>query len=92
MDPQERTNPHPVLEYRVLKYPRGRSLVLGLARSVVIRGWVRRRNPFVDVLSYLRPWTEDSVSTTDAMRVEITNTLLPLPHALLPPCRPTSAA
>jgi hypothetical protein len=62
MDPQERTDRHPVLELRSLKEPSGRSLVLGLARYIVICGWVWRRKPFVDILFYLCPYAEDSVS------------------------------
>ena len=69
MDPQERTDRHPVVELRNLKEPRGRSLVLGLARNIVICGRIWRRKPFVDILFYLCPCEEDSVSTTDAIRV-----------------------
>ena len=29
---------------------------MGLTCNVVIRGWVRRRKPFEDVLFYLCPW------------------------------------
>jgi hypothetical protein len=61
VDPQERTNRHPVLEIRVLKEPRRRSFILGLARNVIIRGRVWRRKPFVNDLFYLRPWYEGSV-------------------------------
>jgi hypothetical protein len=63
MDPQERTGRHPVLELPALKEPRGRSLILGLARDVVICGRVRRCKPLVDVLFYLGPWVEFSLSS-----------------------------
>ena len=63
MNPQERTGRHPVFELRVLEEPRGRSLILGLARNIVIRVWVWRRKPILNVLIYLRPWYKDSVST-----------------------------
>jgi hypothetical protein len=53
VDPQERTDQHPVLEYLASKEPRGSSLRFGLARSVVICGRVRRRKPFLNVLFYL---------------------------------------
>src|SRR6266702_567008 len=92
MDPQERSNRQPVLEFLASKKPRGRSIIVGLARNVVICGRVRRRKPFVNVLFYLYPWAEDSVSTTDAIRVKITNTLLLPHHTLLPPYRSTSVA
>ena len=69
MYPQERTNQHPVLESGPLKEPRGRSLILSLAPNVVICGRVWGRQPVLDVLFYLCPWAEDSVSTTDAIRV-----------------------
>ena|SRR6266702_3265853 len=69
MDPQERSNRHPVLEYHALKEPRGRSLIVGIARNIIICGRVRRRKPFVDVLFYLCPWAEDLVSTMEVIRV-----------------------
>ena len=69
MDPQKRTDRHPVLECLAPKEPRGRSLLVGLARNVVICGRVRRREPVVNVLFHLCPYTEDSVFTTEAMRV-----------------------
>ena len=69
MNPQERADRHPVFERLALKEPRGRSLLVGLARNVVIRGRVRRREPDVNVLFYLCPCAEDSISTTEAMRV-----------------------
>src|SRR6266571_2203943 len=68
MDPQERSDRCPVLEFLALKKPRSRSLIVSLARNVVICGRVWRRKPFVDVLFYLCPWAEDSVSTTEAIR------------------------
>ena len=67
MDPQERSDRRPVIEHRALKEPRSGSLMVGLARNVVIRGRVRGRKPFEDVLRYLCPWKEDSVFTTDAI-------------------------
>src|SRR6266702_353594 len=69
MDPKERPDRRPVLEFFALKEPRGRSLIVSLARNVVICGRVRRRKPFVDVLFDLCPCAEDSVSTTDAIWV-----------------------
>ena len=81
MDPQERTDRYPVLEFLALKEPRGRSLLVGLACNVVICRWVRWRKPFVNVLVYLCPCTVDSVSTTEVYRWEVTDTLLP-PHHL----------
>ena len=75
MDPQERTARHPVLELLASKEPRGRSFILGLARNVVICGRVWRRKPFANVLFYLGPWAEDSVSRTDALRGKTSQTL-----------------
>ena len=69
MDPQERSGRCPVLEFLALKKPCGRSRIAGLARNVVICGRVRRGKPFVDILFYMCPWEESSVSTTDAIRV-----------------------
>jgi hypothetical protein len=69
MNPQERTDRHPVRELCVLKEPRGRSLILSLACNIVICGRVRRRKPFVNVLFYLCPWYEDSVSTMHVRHV-----------------------
>ena len=34
---------------------------MGLTCNVVIRGWVRRRKPFEDVLFYLCPWRRFSL-------------------------------
>ena len=67
MDPQERIARLPVLKFPALKEPRSCSFILGNARSVVICGRVWRRKPFVDVLFYLCPWTEKSVSTTETL-------------------------
>jgi hypothetical protein len=77
VDPQERTDRHPFPELRALKEPRGRSLLLDLARYVVICGWVRERKPLVNVPFYPLPWDKDSVSTTDKMQVGITDTRFP---------------
>ena len=75
MYPEEGTDYFPLLEYAALKEPRGSSFLVGLTRDVVIYGWVRRRKPFSDVLFYLVPCSEVSVSTTEALREQITNTL-----------------
>ena len=69
MNPQQRSDRDPVLEYGAFEEPCGCSLVLVLASDVVICGWVRRRKPFVNVLFDLCPWAEDSVSTTDGIWV-----------------------
>jgi hypothetical protein len=70
MDPQERADGHPARELPALKKPRGCSLMLGFARNVVICGRVRRRKPFLYVLFYLCPCSEDSVSKTDEIQTE----------------------
>src|SRR5260370_42463433 len=69
MYPQKRNSRHPLLQFGAFKEPRGRSLMLYIALKVVICGRVRRRKPFWDVLFYLCPWVEDSVSTKDTIRV-----------------------
>ena len=69
IDPQKRTSRRPLLEFCTFKEPRCRSFISGLAPNVVICRRVWRGKPSVDVLFYLCPWAEDSVSTTDAVRV-----------------------
>ena len=64
-----------MLEFRALKKPRGRSIILGFAPSVVICARVWRRKPFEDVLFYLCPYAENLVSTTDAIRGRMLQTL-----------------
>jgi hypothetical protein len=51
VDPEKRTCQLPVLEHAPLKEPGCRSLVMGSTRNVMIRGWVRWRQPFAKVLS-----------------------------------------
>jgi hypothetical protein len=83
MNPQERTGRHPVLELPALKEPRGRSLILSLARNVVICRRVRWRKPLVDVLFYLGPWVEFSLYNEHDTVRKTTDTLLPLHRVLL---------
>ncbi len=65
MDPEEGTDKFPLLEYAAFKEPCGSSLLVGLARDVVI---YRRVRPFSNVLFYLDPFSKVSVSTTEERR------------------------
>src|SRR6266702_2490240 len=67
MDPQEGSRYLLVLENALFKNPRGCSLMVGFACDVVICRRVRRREPFTNVLLYLIPCDEDSISTTEAI-------------------------
>ena len=55
MYPKEGIDYFPFLECATLKEPRGSSLLVGLARDVVIYRRVRRGKPFVNILFYLVP-------------------------------------
>ena len=55
MDPQERSDRDPVLEYSTVEEPHSCSLILSLAPDVVICGRVRGRKPFANVLFNLCP-------------------------------------
>src|SRR6266702_2198725 len=85
MDPEEGTDKFPLLEYAAFKEPCGSSLLVGLARDVVIYRRVRRGNPFLNVLFYLDPCSKVSVSTTEERRYQITNTLFRPRHPLFRP-------
>ena len=49
--------------------------MIGLAPNVIIRRWVRSREPFTNVLLYLIPCDEDLTSMTET-KLEIAYTLL----------------
>ena len=56
MYPEEGIDQFPLLEYAALKEPGGSSLLVSLARGVVIYGRVWRGKPFSNVLFDLVPW------------------------------------
>jgi hypothetical protein len=59
IDPQERADRNPVLEFPSSEEPHGGSLRLGLACNVIICVRVWGRKPFVYALFYLGPWVEN---------------------------------
>ena len=56
--PEKRTGRLPVIEYTALKEPLCRSLVTERTRNVMVRGWVRWREPFPKVLPQLVPYKD----------------------------------
>ena len=58
MNPKERTRGLPVIEHGTLKKPHCGSLVMGGTRNVMVRGWVRWREPFAKVLTQLVPYKD----------------------------------
>ena len=64
MDPQERTDRHPVFEFLAFNEPCGSSLLVRLTRNIIICVRVWRRKPFVNALFYLSLCI-DSASTKE---------------------------
>jgi hypothetical protein len=71
MNPEERPDRQPGLKFLALEKPLGRPLMVGFARNVVIRERIRRRQPVVDILFYLRPCADYSVSSSSTRVIRV---------------------
>jgi hypothetical protein len=58
MNPKKRTSGLPFIEESSLNKPRRGPVMMGIARNVIVRGWIRWREPFEKTVLQFVPFKD----------------------------------